>query len=126
MRGFCRMRVSVDVSNALSVAGGMLTAKLVAFMFARVLRVKLDGEVVLLPLVGVEPPELVVVGEACGLMVMDCGSVMPRLRSLSRLTWRMATSTTTSGLARSRSFISFCARRSWSGVARRIMAFCEG
>jgi hypothetical protein len=66
----------------------MLTAKLVAFMFARVLRVKLEG-VVLEPVVELEPLEVVVLGEACGVMVMDCGRVMPRLRIFSRLTWRM-------------------------------------
>ncbi len=35
-----------------------------------------------LPFVGVEPLDVVVVGEACGVMVMDCGRVMPRLRTL--------------------------------------------
>ena len=38
---------------------------------------------------------------------MDCGRVRPRLRILSRLTSRMATSTTTSARVRSRSLRSF-------------------
>ena len=44
---------------------------------------------------------------AWGVRPNDCGRVMPRLRTLSRLTSRTATSTTTSGRARSRSFSSF-------------------
>src|SRR5215469_16594326 len=127
MRGFSRMRVSDEVRRALMVAGGMLTAKLVALRLASVLSVKLEGVVVLVPLLEEELLlEVVVPGDAWGVIVMDCGRVMPRLRILSRFTWRMATSTTTSGRARSRSFISFCARRSLSGVARRMMALWLG
>ena len=77
------------------------------------------------PFVGVLPL-VVVVWVACGLMLADCGRVMPRLRILSRLTSRTATSTTTSGRARSRSFSSFCAMSSSSGVARMTMAFWLG
>ena len=104
----------------------MLTAKLLALRWASELRVKLEG-VVVVPVVDVVVLVVVVVfGLACGVTVTDGGRVMPRLRILSRLTSRTATSTTTSGRARSRSFSSFCARSSWSGVARMTMAFWLG
>ena len=73
---------------------------------------------VVVPVVVVpEVPVAVVVFDELVLVVVgvrpkDCGSVMPRLRTLSRLTDRMATSTTTSDRARSRSLSNFCASRS--------------
>src|SRR5580698_6480242 len=82
MLGFCRMRVSASDRSAVSVPGPTVTAKLVAFRFARVLRVKLEGVVVVV-VVDVELV-VVVVGEACGCIEMDCGRVMPRLRIRSR------------------------------------------
>src|SRR5260370_39935043 len=82
IRGFWRMRVSVSVSSALRVPPPILTAKLLALILASVLRVKLEG-VVVVPVVVLV---LVEAGEAWGVRVTDCGKGMPRLRSVSRLT----------------------------------------
>ena len=118
MLGFCSTLVSVSLSSAFSVPPPMVTAKLVAFILARVFSVNAELLVV---------PEAVLVGVllACGLMPNDCGRLMPRLRILSRFTSRMATSTTTSALVRSRSLSSFSASTRCSGGARMITAFCD-
>ena len=85
MLGFCRTRVSASESSALSVPPPMVTAKLVALMLARVFSVKPEA-VAVAPVVEVEVVVLVELGETCGVIPNDCGSVMPRLRILSRLT----------------------------------------
>jgi hypothetical protein len=128
MLGFCRTRVSASESSALTVPPEMVTAKLVALVLARVLRVKLEGlePEPVAPVVVVVPLALVELGLAWGVMPKDWGRVIPRLRILSRLTSRMATSTTTSARVRSRSLISFSARTRCDGGARMTMAFCVG
>ncbi len=103
------------VEQRVDRGGTMVTPKLLALRWASELRVKGLGVVVVVPVVVVLPVLVVVLGLACGVMVIDCGRVMPRLRILSRLTSRTATSTTTSGRARSRSFSSFCAKEQLVG-----------
>ncbi len=61
--------MSASVSSALTVPPGMLTAKLLALRWARVLRVKLEVSSVV-PVV-VVLLLLVVVGVACGVMVIE-------------------------------------------------------
>ena len=70
--------------------------------------------------------EVVVLVLLCNATVTLAGGWMPRLRSLSRLTCMIATSTTTSGRDLSRSSISFSAIAIWSGVPRTTIACCEG
>ena len=74
-----------------------MTAKLVALMLARVFSVKPEA-VRLCRWWWCVAVVLVALGVTCGVIPKDCGRVMPRLRILSRLTSRMATSTTTSAL----------------------------
>ena len=99
----------------------MVTAKFVAFMLARVFSVK--AELLVLPVVAVAVAVVLLL--ACGVMPNDCGRLMPRLRILSLFTSRIATSTTTSALVRSRSFSSFSASTRCSRGARMIIAFCD-
>src|ERR1700746_112001 len=62
----------------------------------------------------------------CNCTVMLVGGFTPRVRFLSLLICRIATSTTTSGFDLSRSVTSFSANATWSGVPRTTMAPSEG
>ena len=122
MLGFCSTFVSVSLSRAFSVPPPIVTAKLVAFMLPSVFSVK--AELLVVPAVAVDVDVVLLL--ACGVMPKDCGRLMPRLRITSLFTSRMATSTTTSALVRSRSLSSFCTSVSWSAVPRTTIAFWLG
>src|ERR1700678_3152621 len=99
----------------LAVADGTVTSKLVAFKCPRLLRLiwpevdEDDVTVAVLPApVVAEVLELDAL-LSCKLTLTLAGGLIPRFRSLSRVTCMMAISTTTSGLDLSRSSISFCA-----------------
>ena len=111
------MRVSESLSSAFTVPPVTVTAKFVAFKLPREFSVKfwLVVEPVVVPLLVLVPDValvVLVVELAVGVSPKLCGSVMPRFRSLSRLTSSTATSTITSARVRSRSLISFSARTS--------------
>jgi hypothetical protein len=132
MLGFCRTLVSESDSNKFAVAWPMVTAKLVAFRWARLLSVRLVPVVpvvvvpVVVVLVVVVLVVVVVALVTCNWTAAVPGSWMPMVLVLSRLTSSKATSTTTSGRDLSKSLISFCAKSSSSGVARITIALWLG
>src|SRR5438874_3647941 len=69
---------------------------------------------------------VVLVTFGCRVSVMFVGGFIPKVCFLSRLICITATSTTTSGLDRSRSLTSFWASATWSGVPRTTMAPSDG
>src|SRR5882762_10072644 len=127
--GFWMSLVLLSLKRACTEACGMVTWKSVAFKLAKLLRLMLPlllelfEEVLELELLE-EDDDGVTLG--CSVTLADVGGLMPRFRTLSRLTCMMATSTITSGLALSISLMSFSARATWSGVPRTTIAFCEG
>src|SRR5579859_4847857 len=125
MRGFCKILVLLSVNSKLAVAEPTVTAKSFEFRCAKLKSVGLvDVELAVqfvLP-VGHVVVELEEVGGTMATLAL-LGHEIPRFRSQFLLTSRTAISTTTSGRALSRSFTSFCARSSSSGVARITIAF---
>src|SRR5882724_595516 len=103
--------VLLSLKSAVAEADGMLTTKSVAFRFAIIFKlIPLDELLLLLLLLLLLfDPLLLVFTLGCSETLRLVGGLIPRLCFLSRLTCMMATSTTTSGLERSRSLISFSA-----------------
>src|SRR5579862_9082612 len=93
----------LSVIRKLAVADGMVTSKLVAFKCPRLLRLiwpaveEDDVTVAVLPEPVVADVLELVALLSCKFTLTLAGGLMPRLRSLSRVTCMMAISTTTSG-----------------------------